>query len=102
MSQNVAQFGINPSKGFIIGGTSSGADISLVVSHLCRDAKMTPALTGAFAPITSGVNDQTVPDKYKDHFISVEQCAKAPVFSAESMKFVHCMLFHDVTYIVSC
>ncbi|KAM0225759.1 hypothetical protein ACHAQD_000718 [Fusarium lateritium] len=95
VSQNVDKFGINPSKGFIIGGTSSGADMSLVVSHLCRDAKMVPALTGVFAPITSGVNDQTVPEKYKDHFISMEQCAKAPMFSAESMKFVHSMYKPD-------
>ncbi|OBS26614.1 hypothetical protein FPOA_00557 [Fusarium poae] len=88
-SQNADKFGINPSKGFIIGGTSSGADISLVVSHLYHDAEIEPLLTGVYAPITSGVNDQTVPEKYKDHFISWEQCAKAPVFSSESMNFVH-------------
>ncbi|KAF5662365.1 lipase esterase [Fusarium heterosporum] len=97
VSRNVAKFGINPSKGLIIAGTSSGADISLAVSHLYHDANMSPPLTGVFAPITSGVNDQTVPNKYRDHFISMEQCAKAPVFSAESMKFIHSKYKPDPT-----
>ncbi|RKL37644.1 hypothetical protein BFJ72_g7729 [Fusarium proliferatum] len=89
VSQNVDKLGINPSKGFIIGGTSSGADISLTISHLYRDAETLHPLTGVYAPITSGVNDQTVPEKYKEYFISYEQNAKVPVFSAESMKFIH-------------
>ncbi|KAF5025033.1 hypothetical protein F66182_2901 [Fusarium sp. NRRL 66182] len=84
-SQNVDKLGINPSRGFIIGGSSSGADMSLVVSHLYHDAKMEPPLTGVFAPITSGVNEETIPVKYKDHFFSMEQNAKVPVFNAESM-----------------
>ncbi|KAK7407883.1 hypothetical protein QQX98_009942 [Neonectria punicea] len=88
-SQNVDKLGINPAKGFIIGGSSSGADMSLVVSHLCRDANMTPPLTGVFAPLTSGVNEETVPEKYKNYFISKEQNATVPVFSTESMKFIH-------------
>ncbi|KAF4455422.1 hypothetical protein F53441_2211 [Fusarium austroafricanum] len=89
ISRNSEKFGINLSKGFIIGGTSSGADIVLVLSHLYHDARKSPPLTGVYAPITSGVNDQTVPGKYKDYLISYEQNATAPVFSAESMKFVH-------------
>lgn len=91
VSQNVDKLGINPSKGFIIGGTSSGADISLTISHLYRDAETLHPLTGVYAPITSGVNHQTVPEKYKEYFLSYEQNAKVPVFSAESMKFIHCM-----------
>lgn len=91
VSQNVDRLGINPSKGFIIGGTSSGADISLTISHLYRDAETLHPLTGVYAPITSGVNDQTVPEEYKEYFISYEQNAAVPVFSAESMKFIHCM-----------
>ncbi|KAM0427493.1 hypothetical protein ACHAPT_007453 [Fusarium lateritium] len=64
--------GIDAAKGFIIGGTSSGADMSLTVSHLYRDAELTPPLTG-----------------YKNHFFSKEQNANAPVFSTESIMFIH-------------
>lgn len=89
-AKNVSKLGIDPTKGFIIGGTSSGADMSLAVAHLCQDAEMKPPLTGVYAPITSGVNEETVPEKYKDHFFSKEQNANAPVFNTESLKFVHC------------
>ncbi|KAI8718894.1 Abhydrolase-3 domain-containing protein [Fusarium sp. LHS14.1] len=96
-AKNVSKLGIDPAKGFIIGGTSSGADMSLTVSHLCQDAGMEPPLTGVYAPITSGVNEKTVPEKYKDHFFSKEQNANAPMFSTESLKFVHSKYKPDQT-----
>ncbi|KAF4458489.1 sterigmatocystin biosynthesis lipase esterase STCI [Fusarium albosuccineum] len=88
-SQNVDKLGIDPAKGLLIGGSSSGADMCIAVSHLCRDSNMTPPLTGVYAPITSAVSDATVPEKYKDHFFSKEQHADAPLFNTESLKFVH-------------
>ncbi|KAF7543144.1 hypothetical protein G7Z17_g10969 [Cylindrodendrum hubeiense] len=88
-AENVENLGINPKKGFLIGGESSGADIVLAVSHLCRDDKMSPPLTGVFAPIPSGANESTIPEQYRKHFFSKEQNANAPLFSTESLNFVH-------------
>lgn len=87
-AENAATLGINPEKGLLIGGESSGAVMSIVVSHLCRDEKMLPPLTGVYAPITSGVTESTVPEKYRDRFISPVQNAKAPLFTAGAMEFV--------------
>jgi hypothetical protein len=32
----------------------------------------------------------TVPEKYKDYFISMEQNAKGPLLTAESIDFIMC------------
>ena len=58
--------GIDPKKGFLVGGESSGG----------------------YAAMPGGVNHETVPEKYKDRFISFEQNADAPVLSLESFKFI--------------
>lgn len=83
--------GINPAKGLIVGGESAGADLSLLVSHLYRDTKLEPPLTGVYAAIPSAVNDETVPAKYKDRFISLSQNADAPILNRESLKLTHSM-----------
>lgn len=80
--------GINPSKGFILGGESAGADIALSIAHLYRDEKVSPPLTGLYTTLTSGISAETVPEKYKDHFFSMEQNSNAPFLTAESVQFV--------------
>ena len=89
--ENAQKLGINTDKGLIVGGTSSGAEMSIIVAHMWRENKMMPALTGIFAPIPAGVNEETVPSKYKDHFFSKQQNANAPMLSTESIKFIHSM-----------
>ncbi|CAM1506888.1 Fc.00g065290.m01.CDS01 [Cosmosporella sp. VM-42] len=56
---------------------------------------MSPPLTGVFASIPGGVNEETVPDKYKDYFFSKQQNANAPILSAESVKFLHTLYQSD-------
>ena len=38
--------GADPSKGFIVCGTSAGGNLTDVVAHLARDEKLNPPLTG--------------------------------------------------------
>lgn len=83
--------GINPAKGLIVGGESAGADLALLVSHLYRDTKLEPPLTGVYAAIPSAVNDETVPAKYKDRFISLKQNSDAPILNRESLKLTQSM-----------
>ncbi|PTB62945.1 alpha/beta-hydrolase [Trichoderma citrinoviride] len=90
MAQNVQSLGIDPAKGFLVGGESSGADMALVVAHmyLHDGQQQSPPLTGVYAAIPGAVNNETVPDKCRDRFISLEQCAEAPVLSKASMEFI--------------
>lgn len=76
----------------MIAGESAGADLSLVVAHLYTDEGLSPPLTGVYAALPSCVNEKDVPEKYKDHFFSVDQNSEAPMLKAESLKFVHSRL----------
>lgn len=88
VAENAKSLGINPEKGLLVGGESSGADLALCVSVLSRDAKLSPPLTGVYAPVTSALNPETIPSQYKDRFISMEQNKDAPCLNAESIKFI--------------
>jgi acetyl esterase/lipase len=50
------EIGENPSKGFICSGVSAGRNFAAVTSHLYRDDKLTPPLTGLYlsVPAVSG------------------------------------------------
>ncbi|KAJ6445989.1 lipase 2 [Purpureocillium lavendulum] len=97
ISRNAKALGINPRKGLLVGGESSGADMALVVAHLCRDSNMMPPLTGIYAPMPGGATKETVPAKYRDRFISLEQNARAPMLWAESIEFFRKLYKADLT-----
>ena len=89
MSENVEQLNIVPEKGFIVGGESAGANLALVVAHLyVYEMGNSPTLTGIYAAIPPGVDEHTVPEKYQDYFMSMDQNADAPMLSKESVDFI--------------
>ncbi|OJD35860.1 lipase 2 [Diplodia corticola] len=67
------QLGADPSKGFVVGGSSAGANIAAVVSHLARDEKVSPPLTGVFLAVPFTLPEGAVPEKYKDRYRSREE-----------------------------
>ena len=77
--------GGDPSKAFIIGGISAGANICAVISHLYRDEKISPPLTGVYLSIPSVFRPEVTPEKYKNLYHSLEQNANAPVLGKGSM-----------------
>jgi acetyl esterase/lipase len=74
----------------LVGGESAGADIALAVAHLYREevAKGAPPLTGIFSSLCSAVSEESVPEKYRNLFISMEQNKGAPYVSEEAAMFV--------------
>lgn len=97
-AQNAESLGIDPEKGFLVAGESSGGEMAVIVAHLCLNDKLTPPLTGIYAAMPGGVNHETVPEKYKDRFISFEQNADAPILSAESLAFIWSKLPKSTSY----
>ena len=89
VAQHHQELGINPKKGFLVGGESSGADIALAVAHLSRDENDIPPLTGLYIAVPSALSKDNVPEKYKDRFLSREQNAQALLWNESSMEFVH-------------
>lgn len=89
-AENASQFGADPSKGFIVGGTSAGGNIAATISHLARDEKYSPPLTGAHLMIPALCAIDALPEKYRRDQHSWEQNKNAAVLSRKA-----CDLFYD-------
>ncbi|KAH8803328.1 Alpha/Beta hydrolase protein [Xylogone sp. PMI_703] len=82
-TENAQQMGADPSKTFIVGGESAGANLSAVVSLLARDQGFSPPITGLVISIIPAVNPERVPERLRDVYLSYEQNANAPILDRE-------------------
>lgn len=82
-ASNLEELGVNPTKGFLVGGISAGANFASIVSHLYRDEKLSPPLTGVYLSIPPVVSRKVVPEKYKNTYLSLEQNKDAPSLNKE-------------------
>ena len=73
----------DPKSGFIVGGTSAGANIASVLSHLARDEKLDPPLAGQALIAGAFINPNDVPAKYKDVYLAREQNKQAPILDID-------------------
>jgi acetyl esterase/lipase len=64
--------------GFIVGGTSSGAHMACVASHLAQSNNLCPPLTGQFLSAGGFLPHSCVPEKYCPFYLSWEQNKDAP------------------------
>lgn len=87
VGEHAAEIGVNPKKGFIIGGTSAGANLAAVVTHQYRDAGLSPPLTGQYLAIPAVCVPESVPDEFKEIYLSREQCKSAMVIDQTSIDF---------------
>lgn len=90
LAENYAHLEIDPTKGFIIAGEGNGADISLAIAHMYADEASSPPLTGLYLACPQAVTQETVPERYRDYFLSLDQNANAPILTAESLEFIRC------------
>lgn len=86
--------GVSLSAGFVVGGSSAGANMTAVVSHLARDEGLAHPITGLFllAPmILPPQTNVSLPEKYKHLYLSRTQaeCQKDPVLSPALAKIFH-------------
>jgi len=73
-------------KGFIVGGISAGGNFGSIVSHLYRDERLSPPLTGSYLSIPACMTAELVPEKYKHVYLSREQNMNAPILNKNSMR----------------
>ena len=85
ISKNASSLGADLAKAFILGGTSAGGNIAAVLSHLARDASLSPPLTGLYLNVPLLLAPEAVPDRYKPLYRSREQNALAPVLNKAFM-----------------
>ncbi|ORY10365.1 Alpha/Beta hydrolase protein [Clohesyomyces aquaticus] len=89
IAENAAQLGADPTKGFIVGGSSAGANLAAVVSHEAVDSKLSPPLTGVWLNIPLLVHRDAVPDKYKQHYNSYEDMKDAMILDRKALDFIY-------------
>lgn len=83
-----------PSKGFIVGGVSSGGSMSVVLAHMARDKNLSPPITGLYlasAGVRAPNNDPAaLPKEYQDKFLSrtQQECIDSPVLPAPMAAFM--------------
>lgn len=90
-AENITQLGGNPKKGFLIGGISAGANFSAILSHMYRDDKLSPPLTGVYLSIPACMAADLCPEKYKPYWLSREQNIAAPILNNDSMQLFESM-----------
>jgi acetyl esterase/lipase len=73
------------SKSFIIGGVSAGANMATTITHLARDDKMNPALTGCWLSTPSLLAPTVVPERYTKDYLSREQNKDAPILNSGAL-----------------
>ena len=79
------ELGGNPKKGFLVGGISAGGNFGTIVTHLYRDEKLFPPLTGAYLSIPACIPPGIVPKKYEPLYLSREQNKEAPILNQETI-----------------
>ncbi|KAH6980958.1 Alpha/Beta hydrolase protein [Ilyonectria sp. MPI-CAGE-AT-0026] len=77
----------NLSKGFILGGTSAGANFTAGLSHLARDEGLSPKITGIVFLAGSFCHPDARPEKYLDRILSVDEINDAPGLTRKSIDY---------------
>lgn len=85
---NVAATGANPKAGFVIGGVSAGGNLAAVTAHRVLSSGYPLELTGVFLGIPVLFNADTVPEAYRDTFLSREQNRDARILNGEAIRLI--------------
>lgn len=81
-------FGADPLQGFIVGGSSSGANLASVAVGLAIQHGLAHPVTGQCLSAPFMMWDPVVPEEYRDRYCSLEQNANAPVLPRATMQAI--------------
>lgn len=78
-------------KGLLVAGESSGANIAFAATYLWITQKkdIEIRITGVYSGANSGVSAETVPEKYRPLFVSMEQNCQAPVMDTQAVERIN-------------
>jgi acetyl esterase/lipase len=84
--QNLSSLGANPTKGFILGGISTGANFAVALARRAVETQLQPPVTGIWAPLYIGMRDGiSVPNAYKADFTSRDENTNAMVMNVDQV-----------------
>lgn len=74
-------------KGFVLGGTSAGANFTSGISHYARDEGLTPKITGVVFLAGSYCHPDARPEKYLERILSIDEINDAPGLTRKSIDY---------------
>ncbi|KAK1760087.1 alpha/beta-hydrolase [Echria macrotheca] len=99
--RNAAGLHVDTGKGVVLAGESNGGDIALAVAHLYANevglGMELPRLTGLYMACPMVMDSDTVPERYREFFVSREQNRDGPVLTTGSIEFVETVYKPDKT-----
>ncbi|KAJ5973448.1 alpha/beta-hydrolase [Penicillium waksmanii] len=87
VSHGSSQLPINLQRGFILGGTSAGANFTAGIAHLAVQEGLAPALTGLLFLAGSFCHPDVRPEEYRDRILSVDEINDAPGLTRKSIDY---------------
>lgn len=85
------QLFVDLTKGFILGGTSAGANFTAGISHFLGghedSEKLSPPLTGLMFIAPSVCHPDARPEQYKNRILSVDEINDAPGLTRKSINY---------------
>jgi acetyl esterase/lipase len=74
-------------RGFVLGGTSAGANFTAGIAHLAKLEGLSPRLTGIVFLAGSFCHPDARPEKYRDRILSVDEINDAPGLTRKSIAY---------------
>lgn len=91
MLKHTEELGINTSRGLVVAGDSNGGDMALIIAHLhAQERPEGPPLTGLYLSCPIVMERSTVPEKYREYYLSMDQNVKSTGLTPESVEFLMC------------
>ncbi|KAJ4293992.1 hypothetical protein N0V90_007681 [Kalmusia sp. IMI 367209] len=87
VAKHASEIGADPYKGFIIQGSSSGAQMADVIGHLSRDENLEPPITGLLEICSNACQYNAVPSQFATEFLSWDQEIKGGVSREDLLRF---------------
>ncbi|KAF9895014.1 hypothetical protein FE257_004638 [Aspergillus nanangensis] len=81
------QLSTNLRKGFILGGTSAGANFTAGIAHRCQEEYVSPSLTGLLFLAGSFCHPDVRPPKYLDRILSIDEITDAPGLTKQQIDY---------------
>ncbi|KAH7235416.1 Alpha/Beta hydrolase protein [Fusarium tricinctum] len=81
---NAGSLNIDPSRGFVFGGTSAGSHISIPLAHRARDEGLQPPISGLYHSVPPALPPQALTAKYRPLYRSREQLKDGMTLTSKS------------------
>ena len=85
LATHAAELGADPSKGFIMGGTSAGAGLTAVCARKAQVEPLAHPLTGQWLNVPSILSEAQIPEKWKHLYVSKQQNEHAPILPSSAL-----------------